>query len=307
MKLFKRFRNDKTTPEPQPVPAQTEENIDTAAKAPDQDEPEEAAPSPAADKAADDGFVEWRRSRPRGGIERRERNDIYEAYNVYGADSEGRLTVRCYHRYPEHERDFGLSYSRALSFEEFNRRLLGELDSDGLKLSDYYACIRNAVQLADSAAESAAEYSGFDEEEEAALRAFCNAADTLQQQSYLHSEGVLRCECESVVGGERLNIWFRRPLPHDAADMPIAGVSKEEKAGYDIDNLWIMSVYNRLREKCRACSVTLLTSLWSVDKESLYLFAVNGFEGIEGSLLIAVGEADSFRRFGFYSLDFSKK
>lgn len=259
------------------------------------------------EKTPDDGFIEWRRSRVHGGVERRERNDIYEAYNIYGADAEGRLTVRCYHRYPEHERDFGLSVSRTLSFGDFNRRLLSELDQGGLTLADYHACVANAERLADPDAAYTGESAGFSDAQEAALRGFCDAADILKEQSYLHSEGVLSCECASAVGDDRLILRFRRPLPHDALGTDIPGVLKEDKGGYDIDNLWIMGVYNRLREKCAACRVTLLTSAWSIERESLWLFSVEDFEGVGGKLLAAVGEAGSFRRFGFWSLDFSKR
>ena len=68
-----------------------------------------------------------------------------------------------------------------------------------------------------------------------------------------------------------------------------------------------MSVYNRLREHCSSCTVTLLSSEWSLNHESLYLLGIEGFEGVDGTLLIALGEADSFCRFGFFSLDFLSK
>ena len=40
---------------------------------------------------------------------------------------------------------------------------------------------------------------------------------------------------------------------------------------------------------------------------TLILITAEGFEGIPGALLIAVGGAESFSSFGFYSLDFSNK
>ena len=299
------FRRNKKNPAeslaaplPSPVPEAAEEPAEP-------DVTVDAAPTAQA-SAPDDGFVEWRRSRMHGGIERRERNDIYEAYSVYGADAEGRLTVRLYHRYPEHERDFGLSYSRALNFSDFNRRLLGELDQGGLTLEDYRVCITNAQQLTEPGAAITDEIPCFSEAEEAALRSFCDSADILKDQRYLHSEGVLSCECGSAVGDDRLIIRFRRPLPHDAYGTDVPGVIKEEKGGYDIDNLWIMGVYNRLRDSCGGCQVTLLTSAWSIEKESLWLCRCEGFTGVEDDLLVAMGDADSFRRFGFWSLDFSK-
>ncbi len=95
----------------------------------------EAEPEPVPE-VPKDSFTEWCRSQIRGGIERRERNDIFEAYSVYGVDG-GRLTCRYYHRYPEHEREFDLSDTRALSFNDFNRRLLSELDRGDLRLAAY--------------------------------------------------------------------------------------------------------------------------------------------------------------------------
>ena len=291
-------RNKKTASEPQPA-------IDPIIPEEPQVVPEPEPPME--EQAPDDGFIEWSRSRVHGGIERRERNDIYEAYNVYGTDSEGNLVCRRYHRYPEHERDFGLSYSRILSFGDFNRRLLAELDQSGLTLTDYHACIAHAQRILTPDAADPDAYRGFSEEEEAALRGFCDNADILTEQSYLHSEGVLSCACTSAVGGDRLMIRFRKPLPYDALDADIPGVSREDVGGYDIDNLWIMGVYNRLRECCTAVTVTRLTSAWSIEKESLWLCRCAGFGGVAGDLLAAVGEADSFRRFGFWSLEFSKK
>lgn len=280
--------------------------------------PEDDHTSAEDEKVPDDSFTEWGRSQVRGGIERRERNDIYEAYTVYGAGADGQLCCRRYHRYPEHDRDFGVSYSRILTFDEFNRRLLAELDRGDMRLNAYNACISKAEELAGSFPDGSAypAYEGFTDDEEAALRAFCDDMDTLKDKSYLHSDGVLSCECESVVGGERLIIRFRKPLAHDALGSDIAGVKQEVIGGYDIDDLWIMGIYNRLRERCAAVEVTRLSSEWSIERESLYLMRAEGFGGGStgggkgdpgGSLLVAAGEADSFRRFGFYSLDFSKK
>ena len=289
----------------------------------------ETVPEDSPVTAPDDGFDEWCRSQVRGGVERRERNDIYEAYTVYGADAEGRLVCRYYHRYPEHEKAYGLSYERVLSFGDFNRRLLAELDRGDMRLGDYNACIDKAERIAGtdpSGADGTIAYDGFSTDEEAALRAFCDAMDNLKDMSYLHSDGVLSCECESIVGGEKLIIRFRKALRHDALGTEAAGVKQESIGGYDIDNMWIMGVYNRLRDRCSAVVVTRLSSEWSIERESLYLMRAEGFNsqggidtvssdavitggprGVEGGLLVAVGEADSFRRFGFYSLDFSKK
>ena len=114
---FKFFRPSSEKPKTEPIADAPEETV-----IPTPTEPEQPVKQPPADP-----FVEWCRSQVRGGIERRERNDIFEAYNVYGVDEHDRLTFRRYHRYPEHERDFDLSYSRTLTFEELNRRLLSEL------------------------------------------------------------------------------------------------------------------------------------------------------------------------------------
>lgn len=272
---------------------------------PEQSEPpEEIAPEEIA--PPQDSFTEWCRSQIRGGIERRERNDIFEAYSVYGEEG-GKLTCRYYHRYPEHEREFDLSYTRVLSFDDFNHRLLGELDKGDLKLDAYDLCIKKAAELSAESASEMPAYLGFSASEVIALHDFCDGIDTLKGQSYLNANGVLCCECESVVGDERLNIRFRKPLPYDAFSAEIAGVKKEEIGGYDIDNVWVMSVYNRLSEKCRACKVARLTSEWSLDHERVYLISAEGFPAIDGALYVAVAEADHFRRFGFYSLDFSGK
>ena len=253
-----------------------------------------------------DGFTEWRRSQIRGGVERRERNDFFETYNVYGVDQARQLTCRCFHRYPEHERAFGMTYSRTLSFDEFNRRLLGELDKKSMTLAEYHDCIRQAEEVSGIISDSIA-YDIFSDNEYAVMQAFCDSMDTLKEKTYLHGGGLFSCDCESVVGGEPLSIRFRRPLPHDALSMEIAGVRKETIGGYDIDNLWVMSVYNRLNERCSSCRLTQLTSEWSLNHETIRLVAAEGFPGIDGELLIAVAEPTAFRRFGFYSLDFSNK
>lgn len=273
--------------------------------------PEKAAPDPEVkapeQKAPDDGFTEWRRSQVRGGVERRERNDFYEAYSVYGADRDGQLTCRLYHRYPEHEREFGLSYSRTLSFDEFNTRLLSELDKGSISLTGYHDCIEKAERLTDSAADPDSAPDAFSESEAAAMRGFCETLDILKERRYAHSNGVFSCEGESVVGEETLYLRFRKPLRHDALGRETAGVGREKVYAYDIENLWIMSACNRLSERCNSYSITKLTSVWSAKKESVYLIEAKGFPGVEGTVLIAVGAAEDFFRFGFYSLDFSSK
>ncbi len=293
---FKRFHTKESKPVDSP---------------PVEKEPEPIQPPPAPIEAPpaeppEDRFTEWCRSQVRGGIERRERNDIFEAYSVYGTDEAGRLACRFYHRYPEHEKDFDLSYTRALSFDEFNRRLLSELDKGDLKLSEYHDCIQKAAALSQMTS-SEADYQGFTDAELNVLQAFCDAIDTLKDKRYLHGDGIFSCECESIVGSESLNIRFRKPLPHDALSREIAGVSKKEVAGYDIDDMWILGVYNRLRERCSGCGVIQLTSEWSLEKESVLLISAEGFSGIDGTLLVAIAESSMFRRFGFYSLDFSNK
>ena len=253
-----------------------------------------------------DSFTEWCRTRTRGGVERRERTDIFEAYSVFGVE-EGRLTCRYYHRYPEHERSFRLSYSRALGFDDFNRRLLTELDKGGVILSEYHVCIQKAASLTRPEAGCNDPFTEFTDEERAALPAFCDSLDTLKDQSYLHGEGVLCCECESVVGGERLTLRFRKLLPYDALSAEIPGVCKEAVGGYDITDMWVMSVFNRLNERCRSCKVTRLTSQWNIEKETVWLMTATGFPGVGGTVLIAVAPTADFRRFGFFSLDFSNK
>lgn len=293
---FRRFRSAKQDPigDTLPEPEITEENTT----------PE---PQPEPEKAAEDPFVEWCRSQVRGGIERRERNDIFEAYNVYGVDEKNRLVCRRYHRYPEHERDFGLSYARVLSFDELNTRLLAELDKGDLKLAAYNECTAQARQLCDIPAPGIAEYEGFTESETDSLRSFCEAVDTLTDKEYRTTDGCFCCSCRSVAEDQHLNMRFRKPLPHDAIFTEVAGVSKKQIDGFMIDSLWILGVYNRLNEQSARCRVNVLTSEWSLDKESVYLIEAEDLSGISGKLLIAVADESSFARFGFYSLDFANK
>lgn len=268
--------------------------------------PEAIVPDPE-EEAPHDSFIEWSRTQIRGGIERRERNDIFEAYSVFGTDEEKNLVYRRYHRYPEHEKDFSLSMSRQLSFDEFNRRLLSELDRNDLNLSDYSFCISQASRISDWEASDAVN-TALSDDATTVLKEFCESADILQNKSYLLQNGIFRCECESVIGEEKINIWFRRPIAFDSITSDIAGVLKKSVEGYDIDNLWIMGVYNRLRERCTKVYVWRLTSEWSVEKESLYLFQTEGLVVPDGGvILVAAGNVQSFRRFGFYSLDFSRK
>lgn len=295
------FKRSRPAPD---APAAQPQTVPEPAPEPEIAIPPEEKP---ADVTPPDDFVEWRRTQIRGGIERRERNDFFEAYSVFGTNADGKLLCRYYHRYPEHERDFDLSYTRELSFDDFNRRLLSELDKGDLKLGDYNFCIKNAAELTHPTAQAYAEYSGFTDGEFAVLQEFCESIDTLKDRSYLHGDGIFSCECESVVGGESLNLRFRKPLAHDAILSDISGVRKESVAGYDIGDMWIMSVYNRLRDRCASCAVSLLTSEWSLEQESVWLIAAEGFPGIDGTVFVAVAEASAFRRFGFYSLDFSKK
>ena len=289
---------------PAPIPEQAVENMPAPEIEPPQPPVEPQKPEP---EEPADGFDEWFRTPTRGGIERRERNDIFEAFNVYGVDEHDRLTCRRYHRYPEHERDFDLSYSRTLTFDELNRRLLSELDKGDIKLPAYHDCIAKARALRDIPTPDAVEFIGFTENEVAALREFCEDFDTLTDKEYRSSDGVFCIACRSVVGDEQLNLRFRKPLPHDALDSEIAGVSKTPIEGYDIESLWIMGVYNRLRDRCQSCRVTLLTSEWSLQKEKIFLMQAEGFSPIDGTLLLAVADEASFPKFGFYSLDFSNK
>lgn len=267
----------------------------------------EDAPVQEEPEASDDGFVEWLRTAQRGGIERRERNDIYETYSVYGVDGQGRLTCRLYHRYPEHERDFGLSYSRTTDFDAFNARLLAELDRGVIKSGDYHACIEKAEQLCGIEKAEGTAYVGFSEDEAAVLRGFCESADTLTDKEYRTGDGIFRCSCRSVVGDEALSLWFRRPLPHDALYADVAGVSRTEIGGYDIESMWIMGVYNRISERCKGCKVMKMTYDWSANRETVYLMTLEDFDGIGGTLLLAAADVSVFSRFGFYALDFSKK
>ncbi|MBQ3285324.1 MAG: hypothetical protein IJH40_06740 [Ruminococcus sp.] len=295
---FKRFRSSR---EKEEIPQQ-EPQTEIEEPAPQQEEPTVPPPE---EKAPADDFVEWCRSQVHGGIERRERNDIFEEYSVYGTNGKGRLICRRWHRYPEHERDFGLAYSRDLSFDEFNRRLLSELDKGDMKLSVYNECIEKAALLTQIASQEPP-FEGFSESEAAALKAFCEALDTLTDKEYLRTEGTFCCSCRSVVGDERLSIRFRKPLPHDALFTEAPGVSRKPVEGYEIESLWIMGVANRLGECCQSRKNTLLTSEWSLNRESVYLMRVEGFPDIDGVLLAAVADEAAFPHFGFYSLDFSQ-
>ena len=270
------------------------------------DEPSDEPSHAPAKGAPDDGFTEWCRSQVRGGIERRERNDIYEGYNVYGMDAEGRLVCRRWHRYPEHERDFALTYSRELSFGDFNRRLLSELDKGDLSTEDYRTAIIRA-EAQNHVPDHSGNSDSFSDAEREAVHAFCESLDNLKDKSYVTVSGVYRCECESAAGGERLNLWFRKPLRHDALNAEVSGVSKESISGYDIDDIWIMGIYNRLRERGAVCEVARITNEWGMNRQQVYLFSVTGLSGIDGDVLIAVSGSDNFARFGFYSLDFSNK
>lgn len=316
--IFRIFHKDgikKDAPaEVSELPAQREESTEekeTAAEATAEkqlsghDGAPQGDPVKAEKAPRDDGFVTWCRSKTQGGIERRERNDIYEAYSLYGTDQEGRLSCRYYHRYPEHERDFALSYSRVLTFAEFNSRLLGELDKGGLTLGEYHDCVRRAEEAAAEAAQDIADYTGFTDEELAALRAFCEGLDNLGQKRYRYSDGVFHCEADSAVEAETLHLCFRRPLRHDALYGDTAGVSREKVGGYDIDDIWIMGVFNRLRDRCAACGVTRMISEWSLRHETVWLMTADGLDGVGGSLLVAVGEVENLVRFGFYTLGFS--
>lgn len=288
-----------------PIPSEPVSPADAAAKVQIPD-PVITDPSPVAkaDQPAD-SFTEWCRSQVRGGIERRDRNDIYEAYNVYGADGD-QPVCRRWHRYPEHEREFSLSYSRNLSFNDFNRRLLEELDRGDLRLDTYHDAIARAEKLSSPDGDDDAPSSdSFTDEEQEILQAFCDGMDHLKDQRYLHLNGVLCCECESAAGGVRLNLRMRKPLRHDALYQPGAGVIVEPMYGYDIEDMWILGVYNRLYERAASCKVFRLTSAWSLRQESVLLILADGFPGVDGEVIFAVGESDSFRRFGFYSLDFS--
>ena len=262
----------------------------------------EAEPSPAKKEPADT-FILWCRSKTRGGVERRERSDIYEAYNAYGTDNDT-LVCRCYHRYPEHEKDFSVTVSRTLTFDEFNTRLLCELDKGDLTLPDYKQCIEKAAVLS-SLSINGSSFEGFHEEETSALRAFCDAIDILGEKSCLSQNGVFCCEGKSVVGDEPISICFRRPFPFDAMNRDTAGVQKEEIDGWDIDNMWLMGVYNRIRENTSSHRLFRLTSQWSLNKETVLLLSCEDFSSLKGTVLIAAGSAEDLSRFGFYSLGFS--
>lgn len=310
---FKLFRSSPEKSDPAPVPEPPEEITTPIPPEPEPEPPKEITtptppePEPEPPVEQPDPFTEWCRSQIRGGIERRERNDIFEAYNVYGVDEKNRLTCRHYHRYPEHERDFDLSYTRALTFDELNRRLLSDLDKGDVKLPDYNDCIKKARDLCELPTPETPDFNGFTDDETAALKAFCEAFDTLTDKEYRTADGVFCFSCRSVVGDEVFNLRFRKPLPDDALFSDVSGVGKTPIQGYDIESLWIMGIYNRLSERAEKCRVTLLSSEWSLKKESVFLMQAEDFPSIDGTLLLAVADETSFPKFGFYSLDFSNK
>ena len=255
----------------------------------------------------DDGFHKWLRTATRGGIEPGGRNDIYETYSVYGADAEGRIIHRCYHRYPEHERAFDLSCSRVLTFDELNRHLLEELDKGGVTLDDYHACIAEAERLAPQPSSDAIAETEFSEDEYAVLRDFCESLDTLKDKECHAGRGSFRCSGVSVVGDEELWLNCRKPLTHDALYGESLGISRTEIGGYDIENLWILSVYNRLRERCDSCRVILLKSEWNLSQKPVTLLVAEGVQGISGALLVTVADIETLSRFGAYSLTFLRR
>ena len=295
---FKLFdRSKKEAPEPHP-PAVSEP--ETPVEIPAPAEP----PTPS---VPEDAFEEWLRTRIGGGVERRERNDIFEAYGVFGADGE-KLVYRLYHRYPEHERDFGLSYSRELTLEEFNSRLLLELDKASITLCGYSECIKKAEALSGL---SAPVPDGIPNEltvpESEILQSFCDSIDTLKDKNCSFNNGVFRCEGTSVAGSEELNIRFRRLLERDAYYSPPSGVSRIKTESYDIDDIWIMGICNRLRESGAKLIINKLSSEWSLNSGTVFLILAENMSGIDGKLLIAVAEPADILRFGFYSLDFNSK
>lgn len=287
------FKKRKSAVQPEPpsikrnAEDRAEETSDRAIEAAEMDIPE------------DDSFTEYCRSQVHGGIERRERNDIFEEYTVYGADKDGSLICCRYHRYPEHEREFDLSYNRKLTAEEFNRRLLSELDRGDIKLADYQRCMM-LVQKTKSSPDTA-----LTDSDMTLLHDFCESLDTFTGQEYLHPEGIFSCGCESVVGAEPMQLRFRRSLAQDAFDTDIPGVSKKPIEGYDIENLWMMSLFNRVRENSKVVKAWLLSSEWSIRHESVHLFLTEDFAGLSGKVLIAAGDPSDMSRFGFWSLSFS--
>ncbi|WP_407383864.1 hypothetical protein [Ruminococcus sp.] len=303
---FKRFRSKAKKTEPLPQAEAIEASApEEAAK--EEQSPGEPVAREAVPKAPADDFTEWCRSLVQGGIVPNGRNDIFEAYSVFGANSEGRLICRYYHHYPEYEKDFGLSYSRALTFDEFNKRLLAELDKGDIKLNAYHACMEKARAVSKIPEGKYPPREGFTEAETAALKQFCEAADTLTDPQFRSANGVFYCGSRSVVGDLELHLRFRKPLPFDALDAEVPGVSRKQVEIYEIDDIWILSICNRLREQCQSCNITLLTSEWSLQQEKVTLIVAEGFPGIEGTLLTVVADEAAFPRFGFYSLDFSKK
>ena len=271
-----------------------------------QDEkPEESAQKPGnAPEKPKDGFVEWGRSRIRGGIEKRGRNIFFEQYSVYGLDGQEQLSCRLYHRYPEDERDFGLSYTRALSFGEFNSRLLYELDRGDMSLCDYSACMSRAEKLREEEADTKAELApDLSEDEQTAIQAFFDSLDNLKDKSCRCAGGVFRCDAESAAMGESLTLMLRKPLRYDAYFKDDPSVKREPVAYYDIEDIWIMGVCNRLIESGAKIDILTLRSAWSLDSAAVYLMTADGLPGINGRLLLAIAESTAISRFGFYSLD----
>jgi len=274
-----------------------------------QDEPVILPSRSASDREAevpDDGFHEWMRTTTRGGIEPGGRSDIYETYSVYGADAQERIIRRCYHRYPEHARAFDLSCSRVLTFDELNRHLLEELDKGGVTLDDYHACIAAAEKLMHKESDTPPDME-FSEDEYAVLRSFCESLDTLRDKECHAGRGVFRCSGVSVVGDEELWLNCRKSLTHDALYGESYGISRTEIGGYDIENLWILSVYNRLRERCDRCRVILLKSEWNLSQKPVTLLVAEGVQGISGALLVTVADIETLSRFGAYSLTFLRR
>ena len=296
---FKRLRAAKDEPAQEITPIAVKK---TPAEAP---QPSPVEPSAEEPPQPQDSFILWIRSRERGGIQKRERNDIYEYYNEYGTD-DGQLICRRYHRYPEHEKDFDLSFSRVLTFDEFNARLLDELDSGAVPLNEYHSCLKNAEALTDRHQADKSGDEPLSQSDQEAIKTFCESLENLKEKEYRCGEGALRCSCKSVIADVELNLWFRRPLCYDAADGEIAGVEKTPIEAYDIDDIWILGVCNRLREQGARFTITELKSAWSLKGEVILLLRVSDFPGVTEELLFAIEKAENFYRFGFYSLGFSR-
>lgn len=260
-----------------------------------------------AEASEEDGFCEWLRTATRGGIEPNGRNDIYEAYSVYGVVDDGRIVRRYYHRYPEYDRGFDLSGEHSLTFDQLNRELLEELDRGGITLERYCDAIAAAERLLPEHSAPGSDAVAFSAEEIAVLTDFCDALDTLKDKQYLTKGGVFLCTGVSVVGDEELWLRFRKPLRHDAFYGETFGVKRTEIGGYDIENLWIMSVYNRLYQISERCRVIMLASEWNLSAAPVTLIAAEGTRGIDGTLLVTVAGAETLARFGTYSLNFLRR